>query len=60
MKPFKDGRRVIDLDKRFALEDALEAAGESIKNRAFFNDLKRLLADEATVDEIVEERKKAA
>lgn len=60
MKPFKGGRRVIDLEKRFTLEEALEAAGESIKNRAFFNDLKRLLADEVTVDEIMEERKKAA
>ena len=60
MKPFKGGLRVLDLEKRFTLEDALESAGESIKNKAFYKDLKRLLADEATVDEIVEERRKAA
>lgn len=60
IKPFKDGRSVMDLEKRFALEEALEAAGESIKNRAFFKDLKRLLADEATIDKIVEERSQKA
>ena len=57
---FKEKASVMDLEKRFDLEEALEAAGESIKNRAFFKDLKRLLADEVTVDKIVEERKKAA
>lgn len=60
MKPFKDGRTVMDLDKRFALEDALESAGESIKNRAFFSDLKRLLAEEVTIDEIIEDRRTAS
>lgn len=60
IKPFKDGRRVLELDRRFEMEDALEAAGESIKNRAFFKDLKRLLADEVTLDKIIEERRQKA
>lgn len=55
-KKFKDGRSVADLDARFALEDALTEAGESIKNRPFFADLKRLLSDEVTIEEILQER----
>lgn len=56
---FQHGLRVPDFDKRFALEDALIAEGHSIKNRAFFTDLKRLLAEEITVEEIIKERKTA-
>ena len=47
---------VADFDKRFALEDRLTEAGHSIKNRQFFNDLKRLLSDEVTAEEILNER----
>lgn len=53
---FAHGYSVRDFDRRFALEEALTAAGESIKNRPFFADLKRLLANEATIEEIVQER----
>lgn len=55
-KSFNHGYTVADLDERFALEDALTAAGHSIKNRAFFTDLKRLLAEEATAEEILQGR----
>jgi 3'-phosphoadenosine 5'-phosphosulfate sulfotransferase (PAPS reductase)/FAD synthetase len=54
-KPFNH-HTVADFDRRFALEDALTEAGESIKNRAFFADLKRLLAEEATIEQILQER----
>jgi 3'-phosphoadenosine 5'-phosphosulfate sulfotransferase (PAPS reductase)/FAD synthetase len=53
---FTQGYTVTDIDRRFALEDALTEAGESIKNRAFFDDLKRLLANEVTVEGILQER----
>lgn len=53
---FKGGRSVSDLDQRFALEDALTEAGQSIKNRAFYTDLKRLLAGEASIEDITRER----
>jgi 3'-phosphoadenosine 5'-phosphosulfate sulfotransferase (PAPS reductase)/FAD synthetase len=53
---FAHGYRVNDFDRRFAMEDALTEAGHSIKNRQFFTDLKRLLADEVTVEEILKER----
>lgn len=56
-KMFQHGYTVADFDRRFALEDALTAAGHSIKNRAFHTDLKRLLAGEATIEEILQERK---
>ena len=56
-KPFAHGYSVTDFDRRFALEDALTEAGHSIKNRAFYADLKRLLADEVTVEGILTERK---
>lgn len=56
-RTFKDrGQSVDNLDKRFALEDALTAAGHSIKNRQFFADLKRVLAGEATIEQILQER----
>lgn len=53
---FAHGYSVADFDRRFALEDALTAEGHSIKNRAFFTDLKRLLADEVSTEEILRER----
>lgn len=55
-KPFAHGYSVADFDKRFTLEDALIEEGHSIKNRQFFADLKRLLANEVTVDDILQER----
>lgn len=55
-KPYQHGFSVADFDRRFALEDALTAAGHSIKNKAFFADLKRLLAGEVTVEKILQER----
>ena len=48
---------VENLDRRFELEDALTEHGISIKNRAFFTDLKRLLAGETTIESILNERK---
>lgn len=56
-RQFRADYSVADLDRRFALEDALIAEGQSIKNKQFFADLKRLLADEATIEEIINERK---
>lgn len=53
---FAHGYSVADFDRRFALEDALIAEGHSIKNRAFFEDLKRLLSGEATAEDILRER----
>ena len=55
-KKFQHGYSVTDFDKRFALEDALTGAGQSIKNRQFFTDLKRHLAGEVTVEQILAER----
>lgn len=55
-KPFQHGYSAADFDSRFALEDALTAAGHSIKNKAFFADLKRHLAGEASVEDILRER----
>lgn len=54
---FAQGYSVEDLDHRFALEDALTEQGHSIKNRQFFADLKRHLAGEVTVTDLLEERK---
>ena len=51
------GYRVPEFDLRFALEDALTAEGHSIKNRLFFADLKRLLAGDTTIENILNERK---
>lgn len=56
---YAHGYSVDDFDRRFALEDALTEAGESIKNRAFFRDLKRLLAEEVTVEDVLRERGQA-
>jgi hypothetical protein len=56
---FAHGYSVADFDRRFQLEDALTEAGHSIKNRAFFADLKRLLAGEVTVEEVRQERGRA-
>ena len=53
---YKNGRSVADLEKRFALEEVLEAAGERIDNRAFYTDLKRHLAGEVTAEQILQER----
>lgn len=53
---YAHGYSVKDFDRRFQLEDALTAAGESIKNRRFFIDLKRHLDGEATIEGILNER----
>lgn len=53
---FAHGYSVADFDKRFALEDAMGDAGHSVTNRQFFKDLKRHLADEVTVEQILQER----
>lgn len=55
---YAHGFTVEEIDKRFALEDALTEAGESITNRPFHRDLKRLLAGEVSIDDIIEERQK--
>lgn len=55
-KKFAHGYTVADFDCRFALEDALANAGESITNRAFFADLKRHLSGEVTAQDILSER----
>lgn len=55
-KKFQHGYTVADFNRRFALEDVLTATGQSISNRTFFADLKRLLDGEATIDEILQER----
>ena len=57
-RQFRADYSVRDLGKRFALEERLEEAGHNIKNRAFFTDLKRLLAEEVTAEEILNERVK--
>lgn len=55
-KKFNHGYSVVDFDRRFTLEDALTAAGHSMKDRAFFADLKRLLGGEIAIEEIIKER----
>lgn len=50
---------VADLDKRFELEDALTAKDYKITNRRFFADVKRYIAGEASIDEILKEREEA-
>ncbi len=57
---FAHGYKIPDFDKRFALEDELTAAGHSIKNKKFFADLKRLLAEEVTIAQILAERAEEA
>lgn len=53
---FAHGYTITDFERRFALEDALTEEGHSITNRAFFADLKRHLAGEVTVENILNER----
>lgn len=55
-RDFRKGYSVIDLEQRFELEEALSKAGHRTSNRAFHTDLKRLLAGEATIEEILCER----
>lgn len=55
---FRADYSVADLDTRFDLEDALTERGHSITNRAFHTDLKRLLAGETTIEDIIQEREK--
>ena len=57
-RPFKAGYPVKDLEKRFAFEDELTERGHSITNRAFHSDLKKLLAGESSIPEIIEERER--
>lgn len=58
-RKFRAGYSVLDIEKRFDLEDVLTAEGYSIKNKAFHTDLKRLLAEGVTIEEIIQERKTA-
>lgn len=53
---FKREGSVRELDLRFDLEEALLAAGEKITNRAFYTDLRRVLARDATIEGILAER----
>lgn len=55
-KKYQHGYSVADFDLRFRLEDALTEAGHRINSLSFFVDLKRLLAREVTIDEILRER----
>ena len=55
-KSYKSRLSVAQIDLRFALEDAFLERGYSITNRAFHTDLKRLLAEEVTIEGILEER----
>ena len=56
-RPYKgQGKSVLELEKRFMLEDALEVLGCSITNRAFYSDLGRLLVGKVTLEEILVER----
>lgn len=57
--PYKtNGTTIFELEKRFDLEDELTKRGHSITNRAFHTDLKRLLAGETTIPEIIEARER--
>lgn len=53
---FRKDYSVKDLEKRFELEEALIKQGQSTTNRAFHTDLKRLLAGETTIEDILQER----
>jgi 3'-phosphoadenosine 5'-phosphosulfate sulfotransferase (PAPS reductase)/FAD synthetase len=55
-KPYNHGFSVADLALRFELEDALLAIDECITDRAFHADRKRVLAREATINDIICER----
>ena len=53
----KDDWSVERLEKRFDLEDALEARGYSLRDRRFYADLKRYcFSEEVTLDDILKER----
>ena len=56
-RSFAHGYHISDFDQRFALEDALTEQGHSTKNKQFFADLKRLLANEVTIETILNERR---
>lgn len=53
------GWSVERLERRFVFEETLEAKGYSIKNQQFFADLKRLLAGETNIDNILKEREES-
>lgn len=55
-KPYKSSLTVEQIGRRFALEDEMTARGHSITSRAFHQDLKRLLAGETTIEEVIQER----
>lgn len=55
-KPYKSFLPVEKIDERFAFEDALTERGQSLTNRAFHTDLKRLLNGEASAEDILQER----
>ena len=56
-RPYKgDGKSVFDLEKRFMLEEAMHKQGYALNNRAFYLNLKQLLAGETTIDEILQKR----
>lgn len=55
-REFKEGWTVDRLDKRFSFEEAMEAEGHCITDKSFFADLKRVLDNEATIEEVLQER----
>lgn len=55
-RKFRADYSVADIEKRFTLEETLTKNGYSITNRAFHTDLKRLLAGEVTIEDIIKER----
>ena len=55
-RKFRSGYSVLDIEKRFQFEDALTERGLSVTNRAFHADLKRLLAGDTTIEDILQER----
>ena len=56
-RTFKEGYSVAGLEKRFDLEIALEAEGESTNDRAFHNDLKAYLSGKTTIVAILDIRR---
>lgn len=58
-RTFKSNNQSVEnLDKRFSLEEKLIEHGQSITNRIFYADLKRLFEGEVTIEEIIQERGK--
>lgn len=55
-RKFRRDYSVLDIERRFALEDALSAEGYSLKDRTFHTDLNRLLTGETTIEAILQER----